>query len=455
MTHVRASQSLARSWYAACLLLTCYVFSYIDRQVLSLVVQPLKLSLELSDTKVGLLQGFAFAVCYAVMGIPLARGADHLNRVRIVASCVAVWSVATMACGLVGTYAGFVLARSATAVGEAGLPPASLSLLTDLFPRARLARASALFMTGPFLGGGLALLGGGWILEVLTREGGLTVPLLGHFLPWKAMFICVGAPGLALAILALTTLAEPPRKDTAFEARRVQQTEPLSTKARPLIDYLRRYGALFIPFLCSVTCIVVALFAMTAWTPTYLARAFGVSAPAAGRMVGPLYLIAGLGGSLVAGWLGGGPSDVRILKRVFQVILAGAFTLLLASVALIVADQIRIALIGFTVASLACSLVVALAPLPLQLTAPNAARGQTIALCGFVYVIVGGGGGPLMVGFLTDHILHNEQMLGRALGLTIGIMALAAAAAGWVGLRVVLALSRESRAPPLHDKIKL
>jgi MFS family permease len=328
-------------------------------------------------------------------------------------------------------------------VSEAGLPPASLSLLTDLFPRARLARASTLFMTAPFLGGGLALLGGGWLLEVLTRDGGLTFPLLGHLLPWKAMFICVGAPGLGLAVLALTTLAEPPRKDTAFETRRMQQTEPLSTKARPLIDYLRRHGALFIPFLCSVTCIVVALFAMMAWIPTYFARAFGVTAQAAGTMVGPLYLIAGLGGSLIAGWLGGGTSDARILKHVFQVILAAAFTLVLASVALIVADKIPIALGGFTVASFACSLVIALAPLPLQLTAPNAARGQTIALCAFVYSIVGGGGGPFIVGFITDHILHNEQMLGRALGLTMGIMALAAAGAGWVGLRVVLGLDKE------------
>jgi len=307
-------------------------------------------------------------------------------------------------------------------------------------------------MAGPFLGGGLALLGGGWLLEVLTRDGGLTVPLLGHFLPWKAMFICVGAPGLLLAALALTTLVEPPRKDTAFEARHVRQTEPLSTKARPLIDYLRRQGAVFFPFLCSVTCVVVALFAMVAWTPTYFARSFGVSAQAAGRMVGPLYLIAGLGGSIIAGWLGGGSNEVRILKRVFQVILAAALTLALASVALIAADQIPMALGGFAIASLACSLVVTLAPLPLQVTAPNAARGQTIALCAFVYVIVGGGGGPFIVGFLADHILHNEQMLGRALGLTMGTMAFAAAGAGWFGLRAVLALKQEKAVsgPPMH-----
>jgi MFS family permease len=444
----------ARSWYALGLLLACYVFSYIDRQVLSLVVQPLKLLLNISDTKIGLLQGFAFAVCYAVMGIPLARAADYLNRARIVAGCAAVWSVATMACGVFNTYAGFLLARAATAVSEAGLPPAALSLLTDLFPRGRLARATSIFMTGPFLGGGLALLGGGWLLEALTRHGGLTVPWIGHLLPWKAMFICIGAPGLGLALLALTTLAEPPRRDPPLHTRHTQQSEVFSEKARPLITYLRRHAPMFIPFVCSVTCIVVALFAMLAWTPTYFTRAFGVSAQDAGRMLGPLYLIAGLGGSLVAGWLAGGPNDVRILKHVFHVILIAALTLALASVALISAHRIPMAVCGFTVASFACSLVVTLAPLPLQVTAPNAARGQTIALCAFIYVIVGGGGGPFSIGFITDHILRNEQMVGRSLGLTTATMALCALAAGWIGLRAVLALGREQATSVSLDQFR-
>lgn len=255
--------------YPLIVLMACSTLSYVDRQVVSLVVAQLKAALLLTDTQIGIVQGAAFTLCYAIVGIPLARAVDRLHRVRLIALCVLVWSTATMGCGLAGTYGLFLLARSATAFSEAGLPPGALSLLTDLAPRRRLARASTLFMTGPYLGGGLALVGGGWLLDRLTHAGGLTLWIVGTIAPWKALFLCVGAPGVGLALLVALTLREPARGGPALVF-----SEAALDSRQPLRSYLSAHARWIVPYALSTTMLVMVLFTLIAWAPTYFMRAF-------------------------------------------------------------------------------------------------------------------------------------------------------------------------------------
>ena len=427
---VNTSRTRGHAFYLVGLLLACYTFSYIDRQAISLVVQPLKAALALTDTQIGLVQGFAFTICYAVTGIPLARAIDRHSRVRIIAACVAIWSVATMVCGLVSGYGAFLAARSATAISEAGLPPAALSLMTDVTSRRRLAWASTLFMTGPYLGGGIALLGGGWLLGLLTRAGGLTLPLIGQLPPWKALFVCVGAPALLLAVLVAITLREPPRAEPEI----VLGTGP-AIAHRPLRAYLRVHWVWLMPYLLGTTCLVAVLFAVMAWMPTYFVRTFHLSAQAAGRTIGPVYLLVGMGGSIAAGWLAAGMNPARTVCRVLRIVLCAAVVIVPAGWMFGQAASAQVATISFAVISLACSAVVALAPLPIQLTAPSAARGQVTAIFAFVYAAVAGGGGPFAVGYITDHVLSNELLIGRSLEYTALGAAVLGVALCWIGLR--------------------
>src|SRR3981189_917420 len=156
------SLSPARSWTYVLICTMAYVFAYIDRQILSLLIQPIKKDLVLSDSEFGLLSGLAFAIFYAAMGIPIASLSDARSRTKIIAAGLLVWSAATVACGLARSFAQLFLARIAVGAGEACISPASYSLIADLFPKDRLGRALAVYSTGSFLGSGLAFFGGGW-----------------------------------------------------------------------------------------------------------------------------------------------------------------------------------------------------------------------------------------------------------------------------------------------------
>jgi MFS family permease len=149
-----------RAWLVVGLCMVAYVFSFIDRQILALLIGPIQADLKLSDTQFGLLQGLAFSLFYATMGIPIASLADRHPRPLIITVAVAFWSLATMACGLAGTFMALFLARLGVGAGEAGLSPATYSLIGDLFPRERLGRAIGVYSMGSFLGAGIAFLVG-------------------------------------------------------------------------------------------------------------------------------------------------------------------------------------------------------------------------------------------------------------------------------------------------------
>jgi MFS family permease len=199
----------AYPWYVLGVLFLVYALNFIDRQLPSILAQDIKRTLEISDAQIGFLYGTAFAVFYALFGIPLGRLADCWHRMRLIALGLAVWSTMTVASGFAAGYAQLALARVGVGVGEASASPAAYSLIGDYFPAERRALALAIYSAGLFTGAGLSLPLGGWLSVTWARHFAGTVAPFG-LAGWQAAFLMIGIPGLLLA-LWVTRLREPPR----------------------------------------------------------------------------------------------------------------------------------------------------------------------------------------------------------------------------------------------------
>ena len=205
---------LRYAWYVVGVLTLVYVFSFIDRQIMSLLVRPLRRDLGISDTQISVLMGFSFALFYTVCGIPLGRLADTRSRRSIIAAGLVLWSLFTAMCGLARNFTQMLLWRFGVGVGEASLSPSAYSMITDYFPRERLATAISVYSMGIYLGSGMSYLLGGIIVRLASLREAWIFPLVGEIRPWQVIFFAVGLPGLLVALL-LYTVREPVRRGIA------------------------------------------------------------------------------------------------------------------------------------------------------------------------------------------------------------------------------------------------
>ena len=420
--------------YAVVLLTVCFTLAYIDRQVLSLLVGPVKASLQLSDSQIGLVQGAAFSIFYVIASVPLARLVDAGDRPRILAWCVASWSVMTAACGLASSFVFLMLARIGVAVGEAGLPPGSLAIFADFFSSKRIAKATTFFMISPYLGGGLALFVGGLLYRKIGHWKVPTVPFLGQVEPWQMMFFLVGLPGIFMALLVATTLPDP---------RRVQNSPVSAVPAlSQVINFIAQRG-FYLTYVGAVSLIVLLLYSYSAWMPAAMMRSHNLNEGQVGPVFGPVLLTSGIVGSLIAGWLGSKSEDAKALPYVASLLMTAAALLVVPAVlAPIVADY-RVSITLFGISVFLYSAILSLSPVPVQLIAPPGMRAQLIAFMGLVYGLVGGLG-PICVGLLSEHLPQTGQALARALAVVAGA-SVSGAAILFLGVwRAMTAVSRSS-----------
>ncbi|MFK7732103.1 MAG: spinster family MFS transporter, partial [Pseudomonadales bacterium] len=425
--------------YALAILLLAYIFSFIDRQVLSLLVEPMKADLGISDFEVSLLQGMAFALFYTLMGIPIARLADTKRRTLIISIGIALWSAMTCLCGLAKNYTSLFLARVGVGVGEAALSPAAYSMLADLFPAARLPQAMAIFSTGITLGGGLAYLIGGTVLDTIGNSWIATLPILQELEAWQLTFVVVGLPGFIIALLTLT-IPEPFR-------RGAEKTAATDSGFRITLAYLwehkRSYAALF----GGVSLLSVFGYGLMSWYPSLFIRIHDVSASEVGLKFGATYLVFGSLGALSGAWFA-----QRLAKRGYSD--ANLRWPAVAALLMMIPGVITpLAPTPYAVFALCVPLIfiqnsyfgVSLAAI--QLITPNHMRAQAGAVLLFLTNLIGLGLGPSVVAALTDFVFADPASLPYSLSLVAAIFCPLAAMVFYSGVssyRRLLALRTES-----------
>ncbi|MCU1338173.1 MAG: major facilitator superfamily 1 [Bryobacterales bacterium] len=411
----QASVPSTYAWYAAVVLMLCYTLSYIDRQILSLLVPFIKADLKINDTLVGLLQGFSFALFYAIMGLPLGRVADSANRRNLISISIAFWSIFTAGCALARSYTTLFLARVGVGIGEAGLNPASFSILSDLFPKERLGAALSVFYIGNLLGSSLALIVGGTAVQAVTRQPEITLPVLGTIASWRMTFLILGLPGLFFALLVFT-LKEPIRKNLA----RTSTGATRLTIAETFTEIRSRWQSVLgisVGFVFQAAC----NYGFTAWVPTYFLRAHGWTIGQTGRALGFLILPFGCLGLYLGGWLSErwqkrGMVDAPLLVGIPCAI---GILLFLVPAMLMPSAGWSLALIGPGLFFLV--LPMGTAGAALQLIFPNQVRAQVSALYLFILNLGGLTLGPLMPGVFADYLFKDPKMIGAALSLTMAI----------------------------------
>jgi MFS family permease len=427
--------TVAAPWGLAFLLFAANVLSFVDRMVLTLLVQPIQADLGIGDTAISLLHGLAFAVFYALLGLPLGWLADRGDRPRLMAGGVALWSGMTAACGLAVSYGWMFVARMGVAVGEAVLSPAAVSILSERFPKALLARAIGVFQSGIFVGSALALLAGGWLLGALEGLDAETLPLS----PWRIVFLAIGVPGLLVAV-ALLFVAEP-RRTARAQAGPGQDRGSLTEAFAWIARRPRLYGGHFAAF----TAITVMAYGALSWTPTALVRGFGLSPAEAGLHLGLILLIAGPAGVYGSGWLidrllASGRKDGPIVAALWGV---GLFTLALPAYAL--APSLGLALAAAAVLAFAQSYPYGIASASLALVTPVRLRGQVTAIYLMISNLVGLTLGPLIVALLTEQVFGRPEALRYSLALLPLFAAPVAFLALWFSRRAYAAGVEETQ----------
>lgn len=419
-----SEQNLPGAWRALPILVLLYGLSILDRQVLTLMVGPIKSDLGLTDLQIGLLQGLVFSIFYSVASIPIGWLVDRSPRRPIIWVGVSIWAACAAACGLAQNFGQLLVARLGVGAGEAALAPAAYSMLADLFRPSRLAFALSVLLVGSTLGNGLAVAIGGSIVAYADAGHVQSLPFIGEIATWQYVFIVTGAPGLVLGAL-IFLVREPVRRD-----RRHAAHPPMSATLQFMAERRGFFACHFIGF----GLLAVVGWGFTSWLPTYMIRTYGWTIS---QLTLPLALILGLGSSagvLTSGWIvdkmfAAGRTDAHM--RVYAAIA------LLVTVAGLAAFQMHdpwmFLLLAIPVA--AAIPLGAIAAAALQIVSPNEMRGQIGAIFLLVSTGLGMGLGPPLAGFLTDVVFRDEGRLGSSLTLMFAVLGPMSALTLWLGLR--------------------
>ncbi len=402
---LRDAVTNGQAWYIVLVLMLANVSGFVDRQILSLLVEPIKRDFGVSDTQVSLLMGLSFAVFYSVLGVPIGRLADRRSRRVIVAVGATLWSVMTALGGLARSFTHLFLLRVGVGVGEATLGPSAVSLIADAFPRERRGTAMSVYMLGTFLGSGIAYALGAYVVGLTDAHGGWTWPVVGEIRPWQTVFVLVGLPGLVIGALALT-MREPPRENRS-------PVLPL----REVLAYFRTHRRTMLTLSFGFACSAAVNYGIAAWLATFFVRTHGWTAAEAGTLQGVLTMTVGVAGTLLGGWLTDrwvragridAPIRVGIAAAVGMLVTAGSYPLVpsapVAALLLVPVNLFAAMPWGAANAAVAEAL-------------PSRMRGQGAAVYFLVVNLFAGAFGPTAVALLTDRFFGDAAALRWSLAL--------------------------------------
>jgi MFS family permease len=409
----------AGGWWMLFVLWLLYAVSFLERYIVTMLIDPIKQDLGLTDLQMGLILGPAFAVCYALATVPLGWAADRFSRRKVIFGGVAIWSLATMSVAVARTFGGLFAARAGVGLGEAALTPSAYSLIADRFPRKRLTIAFAVFQTGVKFGSAAAFIVGGYLLAHAETLG--EISLFGHELyRWQFVMLLAGAPGFVLGILVFT-FPEPNRS-----------APPAATPER-LLPFLKFRRRLIVQLTIGFTFMSICPVALTTWVPTFISRQYGWTPVEYGTALGIINILAGvtvvLKGGIVDWLFARGMTDAHVrfycwLLVAMLPVACGAFFVPDARVFLGLYGLLQLVVIPYTFyANAAMTMIV-----------PSALRGRVFAIQLLVFNMVGAATGPVIVGFLTDRVFGDTAKVGQSIALTLGVCMTAALICLWTVL---------------------
>ncbi len=401
-------------WYVVSLLGTLYIMSYLDRLILTLMVEPIKSGFHLTDTQIGLLMGPAFAFFFSAFALPLAWLVDRGHRKTYLVVGVTIWSICTILSGFATSFGMLFALRMGLALGEAVLSPVAISMIGDLFAKEERSTPTALYVSSATVGILLSYLAGGAILG-WASDGSLARTLgLAALAPWRLSLVVVGLPSLLLAILVLFTIREPRRSHVAAVSQAVAESDP---ERFGIFASRREAMQFFIPILIGNALASLILYAALSWYPTHLIRTFGVSATHAGYIFSTAILLGVpplLATSVFAQRIArNGRRDLLLFIPLLQIPLGLLFFILALSQSSLLAASIFIAL-GYSLLACVSGLVI----VSLPMTAPPAFRGRLTAVFSLANNLVGAGFGVFLIGFLSDTFFKGPDSIRISLLVT-------------------------------------
>ena len=406
---MRSYPAKKHSYSAVAILTLAQIFAFIDRQIPSMLVEPIKQDFNLTDSQIALLGGAAFSIFYAIMALPIGYAVDRYQRTKVLGTGIFLWSLMTALAGLANSFGKLFGARIGVAVGEAVMAPTSVSLVSDSFPENKQGKPMGIITAGVYIGIGITLLGGGFLIDYLTSIGGITLPLIGYLKPWQATFMIVGIPGLLLAIAAFY-LKEPKRLE--------EQTDKQLKDRKNVFLHLKEHRKTLIPMFGGLIFMALIFYSFSFWAPTMMIRTFDISLTEVGFILGMITIISSITGTIAAGSAvdylrNKNYSDAPVRAAMIAVILALPPVISLSFVQNELGAWICIALYLLFISSFA-----PLGLLAISGVSTGNVKGQTAAIHAFLMMAFGLSLGPQLTAFFTDFVFVDPNLLINSVSLT-------------------------------------
>lgn len=409
------TRSARYAWFVVALLTMAYGVSLLDRWIITLLVGPIKASLSISDTQMGILMGWAFAIFYLGLGIPMGWLADRVNRRNLIAICIALWCVMTAACGLSRNFVQIFFARLGVGIGEAALTPSANSLISDYFPREQQSTAISVFNMGVSMGMGVAYLCGGLVVEWTNRIAPTELPVAGTLEPWQVTFLIVGLPGLVLAALMMA-IREPARSgQVALDGRDAKPS------LRGAFQYVTKRRLAYVTLGLGMATSPLIGYSWL-WLPTVFERTFGVAPARFAFIYGVILLIGGPSGAILAGkiserlYRSGQPDANYITAR------RALWIMIVLSTAIPLSPSPVIALILLFPATMAGAATTATGAAAAVFAAPGQYRAQITSFYVLTISLIGLGVGPPLVGWLNDNVFTGDDGVRFSVAFVSGVV---------------------------------
>lgn len=423
-----------KSWLTVSILVGIYLNSFLDRQIMGLLVEDIKDSLDVSDAQMGWLMGIAFAFFYATAGLPIGYFVDRSKRTRIIVLGQIFWTLASFSCGLATRYWQLFTCRFGVGVGEATLSPSAYSIVADSFPLKKIAFALGVYGMGVTLGANVANLLGAWAIGLMEPGVLYEVPVLGERYRWQIVFFLICLPTIPLTMLMLF-VKEPFRRNV----RRVRGDDGEWQMAKPprgeLVLYLRKNWKTVLCHNVGYAWLAFSGYGLAAWLPAFYMRVHDLTAPQAGYVLGGVGIVFGTAGTVFGGWAADrlysrGYRDAKMRLGVWVSLAWIPFGLLyplMPNAYLAIAFMIPPAFIG--------AMTIGVQAAGIQEIMPNTLRGQASAIFLFFNSLIGLGIGPGALGLATDYLFQDEMKINYSIVLVGCSAHLIAASFLYVGMK--------------------